>query len=164
MWPFTSSLLEPKTWWLRRVMSGERRPKAEQKTQRTSAACELCLFTTYFPTKTLVGFRVLHGSNNWCLLREREGDVYIYKYRPIKKIYIYILYIHTYMYIYIYNYIHMLMLIVDAVALDAGRRGSGSSNPVPQSLSPLPSRRVKLKASEKKPFHQGRQECQQPRQ
>ena len=56
------------------------------------------------------------------------------------------------------------MLIVDAVALDAGRRGSGSSNPVPQSLSPLPSRRVKLKASEKKPFHQGRQECQQPRQ
>ena len=164
MWPFTSSLLEPKTWWLRRVMSGERRPKAEQKTQRTSAACELCLFTTYFPTKTLVGFRVLHGSNNWCLLREREGDIYIYKYRPIKKKYIYIYYIHTYMYIYIYNYIHMLMLIVDAVALDAGRRGSGSSNPVPQSLSPLPSRRVKLKASEKKPFHQGRQECQQPRQ
>ena len=44
------------------------------------------------------------------------------------------------------------MLIVDAVALDAGRRGSGSSNPVPQSLSPLPSRRVKLKASEKNRF------------
>ena len=41
-------------------------------------------------------------------------------------------------------------------------RGSILSN-LSLSLSPSPSQRVQLKASEKQPLHHGRQECQQPK-